>query len=153
MDSSTSSIVPPIRPTWIGSVESLEHIYQVIEACLSAELCHINRFPREDELPLLLQSGNMFVYADPPTGRGHWNDRISWTFVGHENTISVEREHSGPSAFWKKSRAIHFQGVVHHFVLYYKPADKTLKTPSDAANFPRVSLRPELALQLQGAGA
>lgn len=116
MNSAHSSNEPTLQPTLIGYIETTQDRCLLFEACLSGLLHHIPRFPRQCELQRLIRSGNIFVYADPPTGPGPWDDGKNRIFVGREDILRIEREHSGPDALMKKSGTILLAGVLHHFV-------------------------------------
>ena len=148
MNSATSSNGPALYPTTVGYIETDQDKSSIIDACLSGELCHIPRFPQQRELRHLIRSGNIFVFADYPTGSGDWNDGKSWTLVGWENGLRIEREHNRPNALMKKSGTLVHLGVSHHFVCYYKikhVLNGTLKRPSRNTN-----LRTDFALSGSG---
>lgn len=103
MNSATSSNGPTLYPTLVGYIETDQDKSSIIDACLSGDLHHIPRFPQH-ELRHLIRSGNIFVFADYPTGNGHWNDGKSWTLVGWENGLHIEREHDGPQRPYEEVR-------------------------------------------------
>ena len=68
------STLPTLQPTLVGHVVAdLEDARLIVEACLSGTLYHIFRFPRQHKLQDLLGSGNVFVYAEIPIGKGNWD--------------------------------------------------------------------------------
>ena len=158
MGSLTSSTQPPLQPTFVGHVANLEDALLVVEACLSGVMYHIYRFPRQDELQSLVGSGNTFVYAEIPTGKGDWDHGKTWMVLRREDGILVQRERYGSDGLFKKSASFIVQEIRHNFVSYYKVEDtvrqsfkdgnvlnEAMKRPSQDSRLEGISLRPELA--------
>ena len=120
MDSLTASTQPPLQPTFVGHVTNLEDALLVVEACLSGAMYHIYRFPRQDELQGLVGSGNTYVYAEIPTGKGDWGHGQTWMVLGREDGILIQRERYGSDGLFKKSGSFIVQGIRHSIVSYYK---------------------------------
>lgn len=153
-----TSTLPTLQPTFVGHVANLEDALLIVEACLSGILYHIFRFPRQHELQDLIGSGNVFVYAEIPTGKGNWDHGKDWMVLGREDGVLVQRETFGPDGFFMKSGSFVVQGMPHKFVSYYKVGDtlkscskeggilnEVLKRPSQDPRLRGLSLRPELA--------
>lgn len=103
MYSFITSTQPTLQPTFVGHVANLEDALLIVEACLSGILYHMNRFPQQHELQDLIGSGNTFVYAEFPTGKGNWDHGKDWMVLGREDGVLVQREHFGPDGFFMKS--------------------------------------------------
>ncbi|KAI9886480.1 MAG: hypothetical protein M1823_001730 [Watsoniomyces obsoletus] len=139
-----------LQPTYVGYIAEINDALLVLEACLSAKLRHLPRFPLKQELPHVVQSGNIFVYEKIATGTGEWDDRRGWEFCRHEYGLRVEQERSTSDALMKTSGSIVLEGVCHYIVSYYKEEDVqrgTLKTPSQDPDLQKLKLRPGLASQ------
>ena len=158
MYSFTASIQPYLQPTFVGHVANLNDALLVVEACLSGTMHHISRFPRQNELPSLVRSGNTFVYAEVPTGEGDWDHGKSWMILGHEDGLYIQRDHLQSDVLFKKSASVIVQGIRHNIVSYYKVEDtmedsfedgnilnEALKRPSQDPRLEGISLRQELA--------
>lgn len=158
MDSFITSIRPTLQPTFVGHVANLEDALLIVEACLSGILYHISRFPRQHELQDLIGSGNTFVYAELPTGKGNWDHGKDWMVLGREDGVLVQRETFGPDGFFLKSGSFVVRGMAHNFVSYDKVGDivrscskegdvlnEILKRPFQVPRLKGISLRPELA--------
>ena len=158
MNSSSTSAERTLQPTYIGHIATKQDACLLLEGCLSGKLHHIPRFPWENEGQHVVRSGNTFVYAEVPTGAGSWNDGRSWTLLGHEDVFLVEREGFGSHKFFKKSGSLNVQGVIHHFVSYYKvedtmrfsgeanSLDEILTQPSEDPKLKDIPLHPDLAI-------
>lgn len=106
MSSSTKSTGGILRPT-----------------CLSGVLPHAPRYPGEDELQNLVRSGHAFVYADPATGTGNWDDGKEWEYLRDEDGFRIERQGYSRDGLYKRSMSIVEKGVPHQIVSYYRLAD------------------------------
>ena len=150
MESLTTSTQPTLQPTFVGHVANSEDALLVVEACLSGKMHHISRFPRQNELQGLVQSGNTFVYADVPTGKGDWDHGKNWMVLGREDGILIQREHFGPDGLFKKSGSFIVQGLHHNIVSYYKMEDTLGKTSKDGNMLNEALKRPSQDPRLEG---
>ncbi len=151
MSSSPTSTERILQPTYFGHIATKQDQYLLLEACLSGVLHHIPRFPRTNELQHVVRSGNIFIYAEIPTGTGDWEDGKDWMFLGREDGFLVKREHFGHDGLFKKSGSIVVQGVPHNVVSYHKvenTMNMTLKRPSQDSKLQGISLRPALAVRV-----
>ena len=135
-----------LQPTFRGKIDSKLDECILYEACLSGILSHIWRFPTPGETQSLTEHGNVFVYADPPTGPGNWNDGRAWILISDEVGIRHEKENSRSSSLYKKSGSFLYQGTSHYFVSYYSiKVASTLQAPSQSPLYRNISLRVELS--------
>ena len=111
---------------------------------------HIYRFPRQDELQGLVGSGNTFVFAEVPTGKGDWDHGKTWIILGREDGILIQREHFGPDGLLKMSGSFIVQGIRHSIVSYHK-VDNTVRQSSKAGNILNEAMkRPSQDPRLEG---
>ncbi len=147
MSSSTKSTGVILRPTYIGLIETEEDACLLLTACLSGVVPHAPRYPWRNELQNLVRSGHAFVYADPATGTGNWDDGEEWEYLRDEDGFRIERQGSSRDGLHKRSISIVKEGVTHHMLSYYILVDavesyseeagvlKSLERPSQDPNF------------------
>ncbi len=123
MTLSIESIGGILRPTYLGLIATEEDARLILAACLSGELPHAARYPRGNELQNLVRSGHAFVYADPATGTGNWDDGKDWEYLGDEDGFRIECQGSSRDRLYKRSISIIENGVTHHMVSYYRLVD------------------------------
>lgn len=81
MNSATSSNEPTLQPTLVSDIRQTEtNPYLSKLACLEYWITY--RVLLDSVNYGTLFAAGTFVYADPLTGSGHWNDGKNWTLIG-----------------------------------------------------------------------
>lgn len=68
-----------ITPSYYGYVGSTNDALLIIQAVIQKQLDPIPRRPHERERPLLIKSGNVFVFLEEQSGIKRWTDGIAWS--------------------------------------------------------------------------
>lgn len=123
MELQTTLIAPTLQPTYVGLINTELDALLIVEACLSGTLGHIPRFPLHNEREEILGSGNVYVYADVPTGAGVWDDGKEWVECGSLGTMIVQQNGSSGDDFFRMSGSYTVRGVAHAFVSYHQAKD------------------------------
>ncbi len=123
MSSSTKSTGGILQPTYIGLVKTKEDARLLLRDCQSGVLSHAPRYPRADELQNLVRSGHTFVYTDPATGTGNWDDGKDWEYLHDEDVFRIERQGSSRDGLYKRSMSIIEKGVTRYIMSYYTLVD------------------------------
>lgn len=109
-------------PTWVGSLESEEDAWKVVERCLQGELCHLPRRPREQEWSSLCQVGHVYVYEKNASGFEDWDDGLRWTCTGSRSSLRVYM--ATPLFVEKRTVTFELSDTFHH-VVTYQPMSNT----------------------------
>ena len=153
----TPLVAPTLQPTYVGLIITERDALLIVEACLSGLLGHIPRFPLHNEQEELVCGGNVYVYADVPTGEGVWDDGKEWIKCESLGTMIVQRNGSGGDGFFRLLGSYTVQGMAHVFVSYHQAKDfrwdpydighsrsAARISPSQDVRFPITELRPDL---------
>lgn len=92
----------------------------ILETCLSRKLNCISRSSLHNEQEKIVNSENVYVYANISIDAEVWNNKKEWIKCESLSTMIVQRNDFNDNYFFRLSNSYIVQEMTHVFVFYHQ---------------------------------